>query len=372
MNNWNKKFTFYAVALYRIGNYTDAAVIGSIMFEKAVYYLLENRMDFDPDRIKEEAQRRGKGPLQSAIDLLFNDESDRNNRDHLHDLRIEVRNKIVHKINLNEIKRNNIVDMLKFIWETFDPDTYKKFDKEIPKIDFLTADFAVMDVRELLNRQESEPELFTKFETEDFKELYKLRKKFISLKPRIEKDLLQDNIIEIDILSKIDTTSAYVWMSMHKNGQERQRISAASVSILGTPLDLRIYMDFGGEAIEERQNYFNFLKTKDFRNFWRKKKRGMTAPRIKDIQIFNIDWFSFVFDQALLENELEKNTMIENIRKAERELKENQNNKVTWNRMLCGYIIPRKTIEYQDIKNKLAIIIQFYDCFEEYIKRNKG
>ena len=48
---WNEKFAFYAVALYRVGNYTDAALVGSIMFEKAIYTLLE-RKGIDKDFVK--------------------------------------------------------------------------------------------------------------------------------------------------------------------------------------------------------------------------------------------------------------------------------------------------------------------------------
>ena len=103
-----------------------------------------------------------------------------------------------------------------------------------------------------------------------------------------------------------------------------------------------------------------------------KEKKGTSVLRIKNIEIFDIDWFCFIVDRAHLEKELQEDKMQEKIIKAECELKENRNNKITWNRLLCGYIIPRKTIKYQEVKKKLEIIIQFYNCFENYIKRNKA
>jgi len=240
-------------------------------------------------------------------------------------------------------------------------------------MNFLTADYKIREVRGKLD--DSVQDLmaqrhdFNELKLVDFEELFELRKKIISLGARIKSDLRNRkyevldkkiiNKLDIDIISKIDTTSAYVWMSMNEFKEERQRIKSASASILCTPLDLRIYFDIGGKAYQVRNKYYNFLKSDYFTKF----KKTID---LKDIEVFDIDWYSFLFNKKPLEK-LKNEEMNERIDRAKKKLKEyDENDIISWNRVLCGYIIKRGKISYQEIIRKLDVIVEFYYYFEHY------
>jgi len=360
--NWNERFAFYAVALYRVGDYTDAALVGSVMFEKAVYDLLK-RKGIEKDYINK--NKGSKGPLQYAIDLMCK-KYPKFNLNELDGIRRNVRNDITHEIDINEIGRDKIQPMLMFIWEALDELSYKEYDGRIDKIDFLTADYAVVDIREKFNENLQDilakEYKFDGFKEKDFQELYELRNKMISLGSRIKKEILKidyKNELFIDLISKIDTTSAYIWMSMNLRNGERERINSASASILGTPLDLRIYFDIGGGAYHVREDYYKFLQSDHFDNF----KNNFNPT---DIEIFSNDWYCFIVDRAPL-SELSREDLVRKAREAEKKLADyNEHSKISWNRMLCGYIIKRGDISFEDIKGKLDMIIQLYYCFEHY------
>ncbi len=366
MHNWNKKFAFYTVALYRVGNYTDSALVGAILFEKAVYSLLSNK---NIDRLYIKNHKGGyKGELQFAIELMCKKYPDFN-FDEIDDIRRNVRNNITHEINIHDIDRDKIQPMIQFIWKVFDSQSYKRYQGSIDNIDFLTADYAVVDIREMFN--ENLQDLLAKhyqfkgFTIEDFQELYKLRAKMISLGSKIKKEILKieyKNELYIDIISKIDTTSAYVWMSMNLYDKDRNRVDSASASILGTPLDLRIYFDIGGGGYEVRQDYYKFLKSDYFANFRDNKD-------LKDIEIFDNDWYCFIIERKFL-SDVTADELEDKIKKSEEKLEGyNKDTKISWNRMLCGYIIDRGKIDFREIEKKLRIIIKLYYCFEYFRQR---
>lgn len=376
MKDWNKEFAFYAIALYRVGNYTDAALVGAIMFEKAIYALLEKK-GISKQSIKDQSRLEKKGDLQLAIELIYQNNLQLGHND-LDEIRRNVRNKIIHEIDINEIDRKKIKPMILFIWKTFDRIAFNQYIGCIDKIDFLTADYAVVGMRELLN-ENLQDELaegcsFNGFKLEDFQELYKLREKIFSLGSRIKNEILKvhfKNELYIDVISKVDTTSAYVWMSMNLYNEERVRIDSASASILATPLDLRIYFDIGGGGYQVRQDYYKFLKSDYFLNF----KDNIDKDDLKDIELFDNNWYCFIVDKVKL-RELNKGDIIKKAEKAEKKLEAyDKNSKITWNRALVGYIIKRGEISFEEIQSKLEIIIKLYYCFEKYrqvqLKRKK-
>ena len=374
--NWKKEFTFYAVALYRNGYYTEAALVGCIMFEKAVYYLLEEKK-INKYQIRKWCKEENNinktkyGELQYAIIKMCEYYSFEDSvKLYIDEIRKNNRNEIIHEKNLNQIESKDIKFMVDFIWSIFDPDTYKQYEGKISKIKFKSADYVIRSVRRPLIKQISDETVkdfdFKWLHPSDFKELNELREKFISLKSKINKELFAKHYqdLKIDIISQVDTTSAYVWMGINFKDQKKSRIESTSISILGTPLDLRIYMDFGGRALQARQDYYKFLNSDKFRNFWRKDKIDR-----KEIKIFNIDWYCFI-DESWSLNELLTGPGIKNqIKDAENMLKpyEHDNDKIiSWNRLLCGYIIKRQTIPYNTIENKLKDIIDFYYCFKDF------
>ncbi len=360
--NLNRKFAFYTVALYRVGNYTDAALVGSIMFEKAIYSLL-NEKNISKEYVR--INKKEKGNLQFAINLLCKRYPQFKWKD-LDKIRKKIRNEITHEVDINEIKRDKIESMILFIWEALDESNYKLNNGRIDNISFLTADYAVMDVREIFNENLQDllakDYKFNNFVLEDFQELYGLRNKMISLGSKIKKEMLKvdyKNELFIDIISKVDTTSAYVWMSMNLYNENRKRIDSASASILGTPLDLRIYFDIGGGGYQVRQDYYKFLKSNYFSNF-------KDNTNLSDMEIFDNDWYCFIVDRVPL-SALTAVDINHKIVKAEEKLaKYDEHSKISWNRMLCGYIIERGEISFENIKNKLEVIIDLYYCFEYF------
>lgn len=374
IENWNEKFAFYAVSLYRVGNYTDAALVGSIMFEKAIYTLLKQK-GIDKDFVKNDLKQKKKnksinkytGELQYATILTckkypnyIQKEFDR--------IRI-LRNDITHQLDIDKIERESIEPMVMLVWQILNKYSFNQHNGKIKNIDFLTADYTVVGMREMFNENLQDilakDYQFNAFELEDFQELYKLRDKMLSLGSKIKKEILKiyyKDELYIDIISRVDTTSAYVWMSMNLRNEKRERINSASASILATPLDLRIYFDIGGGGYQVRQDYYKFLRSDYFANF-------RDNVNLKDMEIFDNDWYCFIVDRGLL-SALTQEDMNDKILKAENKLAEyNDDSKITWNRMLCGYIIERGKISFKEIEKKLEDIIKLYYCFEDFRQR---
>lgn len=85
----------------------------------------------------------------------------------------------------------------------------------------------------------------------DFDNLFDLRRKLVPLKNYLSTWLPEHApFLKTDILTTIDTTSSYIWMPLVPcqvpKIEKRTGVYDCSVSLLATPLDLRIYMDFGG------------------------------------------------------------------------------------------------------------------------------
>lgn len=364
----NKEFAFYAASLFKIGNYVDAALISSILFERAIYQELEKH-EVSKENIANICGS-GKAELWCAIDEL-NKKYEVPDID-LHEIRKHSRNELTHEMELEDLTSDFIEKMVTKIWYLLDIDRYKEFEGKPEKIDFLRADYHVVGMREMFNDNVqdllAQDYKFNTFKIEDFQELNVLRQKMISLGSKIKNELLKTNYkneLYIDILSKVDTTSAYVWMSMNLRNEKRERIISASASVLGTPLNLRIYFDIGGGAYKVREDYYKFLKSEYFKNF---KKNENTD----DMEIFDNDWYCFIIDRWKL-SELTDDKINEMAEVAEEKLAQyNEHDILSWNRMLCGYIIDRGNISYADIKCKLVTIIKLYYCFEYFRQHELG
>ncbi len=363
--NWNKKFAFYAVALYRVGNYTDAALIGAIMFEKAVFTELK-KFNIDREYIIQNKGKR-KGDLQFAIEVMCQKDEKYAIRNNMIDnIRKDIRNKLIHEIEIYEIDREQIWPMLAFSWEILDKESFNKYGGKVGKIDFLTADYAVVDIRESFNKNLQDllaaKKDFTQIAECDFEELYILRQRLIALGGRLKSELLREKYkeeLQIDIISNINTTSAYVWMSMNLLNGERERIKSASASILVTPLDIRIYFDIGGGNHEIREDYYQFLRSKHFENF-------LTHIDLTEVDFFDNDWYCFIINKVPLQL-LKQDDIESQVVKAEEKLAKHDIAKpITWNRLLFGYVIERRDITYSEIVSKLEVIIDLYYCFEEF------
>jgi hypothetical protein len=103
--------------------------------------------------------------------------------------------------------------------------------------------------------------MFGRFEPEDFRNLYSMRVKLLCLCERMKQDAgLQGMGLHFDHLSRVDSTSGYVWAAAVRDRKgARSKVRQPSLSILATPQDLRLYLDFGGDCKRERLRYLQLL-----------------------------------------------------------------------------------------------------------------
>lgn len=301
-------------------------------------------------------------------------------RKRLHNFRI-LRNKIMHAstIIITDDMPCNKDEYIYYIWSELDNRNFKsilekwnsqgaKKTKTILQMLFMTtADYMVRAVDETMN-----DEIFSGYEAiipSDFEDMFTLRDKMAQLKSEIEKWFCSEKLPYItDILTTIDTTSAYIWMPLvsdeYRNRGDRNGIFNCSVSILATPLDFRIYMDFGGYAKAERAQYYQFLQSDEYKTFM------STFDGVGEMQVFDIDWFSFIHEKKSL-NEWEKEAL-SSIKMANDKLK-TASEPITWNRMLHGYVFEKKsisTLEIDFIKRHLMYIIDLHHVFCKFNLKN--
>lgn len=364
---WQTKYAFYAASLYKLGHFIDAGMVSALLFDR---YL-----DDEFARHPKLQRHKGRDYLTSAIDELCKIDRDKYNYTFLHKLRTIRNKRIIHpEYQINDVTdpviKNNIKEdiesIVKFTWKTFDPEGYKKH-RSIRNIPVLDADYAVTEIRELLQDDSLVPEESTTCRAiylKDFKNLYLIRNKLLQF-GQYAKEHLLDNFknLDVDIISKVDTTSAYVWfaINLHKGTPEgRDRISGASASILATPLDLRIYMDFGGEAVEDRKDYYTFLESHEYRDF-------VNSYKSEELYLFDIDWYCFITNRNLI-TLLSDKSLTELIISAREELDvfEKKDNIITWNRNLLGYVLERRDVKFSEIIQKLEVIIKLYYYFMKY------
>jgi len=363
MKDWNKEFAFYAVALYKIGNYTDAALVGVIMFEKAIKKACAKEGLEYPE---------SNSALSDAITNLGNCKPEIYIKGKLHNIRNKIRNKIIHEIDIYKINRDIIKDMILVTWEILDQQRYQKF-KKLEKIDFLTADYHVIRIREIFNKQifteQSKQEIFIKFELADFQELYLMRNKMFSLASKIEKNILQtkyNSKIKIDLISRVDTTSAYVWIPMHIFSDQGEKLTSVSASILATPLDIRFYIDIGGGTHKERKDYYKYLLSESF-------KKMIEKNTINNLEYFDVDWYCFITESYFTSGYNEE-IIKKKIEEANEKLEKYKNKIITWNKLLVGFCIDRNdaiNFTFNDIKERLEFILDLYTDFKNFQNKIK-
>jgi len=362
----NKDFAFYAASLYRLGNYTDAALMSAILFEREIYDRLDNT-GLKRNYKDYKGNKKDKTLNMAIKEITANDKGSYYALNHIRG----IRNKITHESNvydlkqLHDVKQKDIRQMVREVWRYFDNSSYQSYDGDINKIDRLKADYHVVGIREIFDDELLPEHEFKKITNKDFNDLFKLRDKIHCLSTMIEDDILDNNQhnIHIDLISKVDTTSAYVWMPMTMRNKQREKITSASASILATPQDFRIYIDLGGAAYSIREQYYDFLSSNELTNLLDKDKPD-------GLKIFSNDWFCFFTEKPQDISVLSDINKIQNEIKLAREKlsRFKETDILTWNRLLIGYVIPRKEIPYDEIKTRLKYIIELYVGFEKYRK----
>ncbi|MEI6206081.1 MAG: hypothetical protein WCP20_04810 [Desulfuromonadales bacterium] len=285
-----------------------------------------------------------------------------------------LRNRIMHELNpeMKEEMNDNHLEFITYVWLELLP---KSFEQQLEKypdimpvktIDTLfntSADYMIRAVDET-TKKELIAATYTAIEYSDFENLYTLRDKLLPLRKRLDEWLAENNTdLLTDILTPIDTTSAYIWMPMVSREKKIGKIAGvynAAVSILATPLDFRVYLDFGGYAQTDRFSYYQFLESPEYTTFVK------SFAGKKEMNVFDIDWYCFISNQPVPLPQWNRNrrTLIES---AKHKLID-ADIPITWNRMLHGYILEKDIVDedgitFEWIEQRLKWIIQFYQAY---------
>ncbi|MBV5341513.1 MAG: hypothetical protein J0665_18485 [Deltaproteobacteria bacterium] len=297
-----------------------------------------------------------------------------------------LRNKIMHEFRPDVLSgfEQEIVELIVYVSSTIQGvTTISSEDKhKILHIGEITADYMIKEVDEIMMR-EKDKKLIAKEKDEyfvgsdqikeaDFESLFSLRKKMYFLKNDLDRWLPSKfPNLHTTILTPIDTTSGYIWMPLVHNfkeleEKERPALFEASVSILATPLELRVYMDFGGYALDLRRKYHEFLLAE---------KGGFIDSIGKissdELLVFDTTWYSYISSYPVKAIDFvcegDYFNTVDSKLKAKPILPSKGNKIITWNKMLSGYILPRADIDKQAIYYKLESIIQLYYDFLEFV-----
>lgn len=294
----------------------------------------------------------------------------------------EVRNDVVHSLDLDYIANHQpiVEEMMVYVWNELSPEQFRSaFNRAKDKspggiISVLfetTADYMTRAVDETVTKMRSLP--FKGITAADFENMFDLRRAMASLQVELGEWVAGNaDFLCTDVLTTIDTTSAYIWLPLVPRrddlGKIRLGIRGASVSILATPLDFRIYLEFGGWAKDDRKAFYNFLLSPEYEDFHA--SIGMKA----DMKVFDVDWYSAKFNERSCSFWLsDRDSAIKNaLQKIDK-----TSGPITWNRMLHGYIIPRESIEKDEILTmdmiapKLIDIIVLYEVFVSYCTKKR-
>jgi hypothetical protein len=234
----------------------------------------------------------------------------------------------------------------------------------------ISADYMVRAIDETCINET--PGVFTGIKAADFDTLFLLRDKLLGLRDRLSSWLLKHTPhLDTDILTTIDTTSAYIWMPLvpkqKKVEGNRKGIWDCSISILGTPLDLRIYLEFGGRARDERERFYRFLASEEYAHFRHQSLAG------RGWQVFDIDWYSALFNVRPLDSWQETCSVDINAALAKLPCQGQVDPEpITWNRLAHGFILwksnltANQVISFEQVTEKLEQVIALHGEFMKF------
>jgi hypothetical protein len=206
----------------------------------------------------------------------------------------------------------------------------------------------------------------------DFDNLFELRRKLVHLKNHLDEWLPKNaGFLHTDVVTTIDTTSGYIWMPLVAKKikeSEQSGIYACSVSILATPLDLRVYMDFGGRSLKERRRYFDYL---DHSAEYEALRHDLEKQN--SLEVFDIDWYSSLVCRRHFRDWIDRSEVaIEEARAKLAGVDEHSKDPITWNRLLHGYIFSKVDLgakgylDFPMIEPQLRDIIKLFESYHAY------
>jgi hypothetical protein len=305
-----------------------------------------------------------------------------------------IRNQIMHgRFDNIEFYKDDIDDMIAYIWIELAQNSFNSyFDDWINKsykgtifdsilkhsADYMIRGIDEVDIQEIDRRIPPADDRWC-ISLSDFRNLFVVRDKLVPLKNYLSQWLIQNNPhLHTNTLTTIDTSSAYIWMPLTRMNDETQSgIYECTVSILATPIDFRIYMDFGGLAICDRKHYYDFISSDQYLVM----ASGFVSTK-PDLYVFDTEWFSFITKKStvcfwLTSSNTNRKADLEAAKTEIDLIERNIPEQITWNRMLHGYIFDREylaqngCIDIELIKRCLTEIIHFNLAFEEYRSQKK-
>ena len=364
LNIGDIEYAEYMVAKYYNG-YTDIAIFLAVfLFEK---YMINKAKSYEKEykeylKSKQEKNKDYRFDLGGAISIYCKNNKATNYKEL--DLLRRFRNHIVHKnfqiegkrVLLLEGKDVDIDYLIDFVYsnivgEDLPKSFFKKLGKDPSQV--LLQDYKIKEIDETMQSIHDKQRIkayskefnkFSKISKDKFENLFELRRELLKLQLYLTKNM--DNVgLTKTILTPVDTTSAYIWMPFIDSNfldissiieTKRNNLVMGSVSILATPMDFRIYIDFGGGDMDFRTSYQKFLKSKQFKEY-------IVRYRNDDVglKIFTTKWYSFKVFEFNYFNALNGNDRLEKMTdSALRYLAgiRSQNSIVTSGRNLIGYI----------------------------------
>ncbi len=403
MDKGTKDLVKYMVARYRLGYKMLALYLAVPLFDFLIDSKLERQ---DAEQFREIISDTEQNNLSNKINKLKSTTMENHHEyarvhilrysgisdlpkaiDKLHKFR-KFRNDLVHD-GYRSVRRAGKVDNLGeefiiYLWGELSHGTftqaYKKTQRPITVDDMLEeirADYRVRQGDHSFKEAKPPQGDFCAILESDFESLFHLRDQMERLKNALS-GWLNQHRMATTTLTTVDTATAYVWMPMvkysyHKK-EEIPHIKRASVCILGTPLDLRIYLNFGGDAISDCWKFYNFLETTEYRDYINQLEDNVYSGA-HELKIFNTVWYTFIEGEAKAATEIDQQDFRCSVASAKRKLEDTDKPK-TWHRLLHGYIIkkeevPAGGITIDCIKAKLESIIELYARFLRYSKNTR-
>jgi len=408
----DKEYAEYMLANKYLG-YSDIALfIAAVLFEK---YLMDKTKDYKKAYLDTKVEEYNFS-LNDAITIYMKNENlwssdvlckytkstKKEVRDEL-DLYRRLRNEIVHEDiqrfhnkSIHKLKRTrkysskeiNIDDFLQYIYISITDDVIHEDFFKLDSKKTLLQDYKIKEINErMLSKLDEEyfnpkSDRYKKFQyisADDFENLFKLREKMVFVKKAIANYSKEYALgLTETILSPIDTTSAYIWMPFINNNftnkinkfeTKRNNLVTGSTSILATPIDFRVYIDFGGGDYKYRLQYQDFLQSKEF-NVYIQRYRGLKQP----LELFDIRWYSFITKRNDLFNIINNNKLDEFAESAKKKIniEQKQENIMTSGYNKIGFILPSRDIKLGEIVKLFECITHIYYEFLQYECNDKS
>ena len=385
----NKEYAEYMLANYVLGSRDTALFIAMSLFEKYFHEQLQKR--------KHRAYlSRKENLLWQLIDWYSENLTDDPLKDSSKTITEELkkfkqlRNDFTHGFDDNQMiaREKEIETFSLYVYFAHHPE--EKYDESITKRSnkdyLLLQDYKVKELTErMMERLERSKyqedsmyvKTFTGFEEADFENLFELRKKMVFLSRTLEK-FFKSFSIKRTIISPIDTTSAYIWMPFiienapqepNDYETERKNLIESSLSILATPMDFRIYLDFGGGDYNNRLQYQWFLLSQEFKEYC-----ATYSSMHQGISLFDTKWYSFITNHCSLQDIIQDELLFcEKVNSALSFLEKSREKKnvITKNYNLVGYILPASNLSQKDIGVYFAKTLHLYIEFLKYLPCNQ-